>query len=236
MKRMFPFFAALATLIGSILPAPAFFVRAEEEPQTARYAVAVTENVWLYREKNEESGIFLLPVSYYVRILGEDEEYYEAEYFEDAAPYLAVKGYCKKADLQLVDFLPARPYLRLELAVSYVIEGAPSSAMGNGSFDRITRTFLYYGTSYLGTTRFYYVLCDGVFDYIPATQELVFERNTDYLSPPEEPPAAEKPEEAVSSLTGAHAAVLLAIGLSAAAIAIFVLRGRRNPVPDAAEF
>ena len=157
-----------------VFPSPILRVRAEESgkaasPAAEEYAVAARNDVWLYSEENEDSGLFLLPYTYYVRVLERGEEYSAVVYGEDAAPYRTVEGYCKTDLLTFVGFIPERPFLKLEVTVTYTVPGA-SSQMGNGTFDEIERTFHYYGTSYLGTQRYFYVLSDGVFDYIPAAR------------------------------------------------------------------
>ena len=220
-----------------LFPSPILRVRAEESgeaasPAAEEYAVAARNDVWLYSEENEESGLFLLPYTYYVRVLERGEEYSAVVYGEDAAPYRTVEGYCKTDLLTFVGFIPERPFLKLEVTVTYTVPGA-SSQMGNGTFDEIERTFHYYGTSYLGTQRYFYVLSDGVFDYIPAARDVNYELNTDYLTdtagPAEETPApAPEPD---ASLTGIEIAALVAGILAVAAIAFFVLRGRKAPVP-----
>ncbi len=234
-------FILLAALIPLLFPAPALraAAAAEETPAPAEvYAVAARGDVWLYAEENEESGLFLLPYTYYVRVTERGEEYSAVVYGEDAAPYRAVKGYCKTEMLTFVDFIPERPFLQLEVTVTYTVPGT-SSEMGNGTFDEIERAFHYYGTSYLGTQRYFYVLSDGVFDYIPAARDVNYELNTDYLTEtagpaPEEPPASEPAPSA--ALSGWQIAALVLGGAAVAAIAFFVLRGRRSPAPSEGEF
>ena len=217
-----------------LFPSPILRVRAEESgeaasPAAEEYAVAARNDVWLYSEENEESGLFLLPYTYYVRVLERGEEYSAVVYGEDAAPYRTVEGYCKTDLLTFVGFIPERPFLKLEVTLTYTVPGT-SSEMGNGTFDEIERTFHYYGTSYLGTQRYFYVLSDGVFDYIPAARDVNYELNTDYLTdvsaPAEELPVE---EESSSALSGIEIAALILGILAVAAIAFFVLRGRKAP-------
>ena len=230
-------------LIAALLflfPSPVLTVRAEETqtPAAEVYAVAARNDVWLYAEENEESGLFLLPYTYYVRVVERGEPFSAAVYGTDEAPYRAVKGYCKTALLTFVGFVPKRPFLKLEVTVTYTVPGT-SSEMGNGTFDEIERSFHYYGTSYLGTQRYFYVLSDGVFDYIPAARDVNYELNTDYLTdvsgPAEEPPVEE--EATSSALSGIEIAALILGILAVAAIAFFVLRGRKAPsAAEADEF
>ena len=134
-----------------------------------------------------------------------------------------------------MDFRPERPFLKLEVTVTYTVPGT-SSEMGNGTFDEIERTFHYYGTSYLGTQRYFYVLSDGVFDYIPAARDVNYELNTDYLEETVAPaPDDPSPEAEPSGLTGWQIAAPTLGILAVAAIAFFVLRGKRSPVPSEGE-
>lgn len=216
-----------------LLPPLPLSASAEELPASEVYAVAARSDVWLYAEESEETGLFLLPYTYYVRVVERGEEYSAVVYGEDIAPYRTVEGYCKTDMLTFVDFIPERPFLKLEVTVTYTVEGA-ASEMGNGTFDKIDRTFHYYGTSYLGTRRYFYVLSDGVFDYIPAERDVTFELNTDYLQETVAP-APEEPEiEPASTLSPVGIAALITGILAVCAIAFFVLRGKR-PSPSESE-
>lgn len=220
----------LILLLLILLPLPQKTANAEELEQ---YAVADSKDVWLYSAENEESGLFLLPYTYYVKILRRGTVFSYVQYLVDEAPYRSVTGYCKTDELLFVDFVPVRPYLKREISVSYSVENPSGMLMGKGSFDKVTKSFVYYGVSYLGTARFYYVFADGVFDYIPATQEVVFELNTDYLSSPSgeivEEPTPKK------GLSGVQIAILCAAGVSLLSIALFLLRGKK-PAPSQESF
>ena len=229
MKALILLMAVL--LLAPALPLPASAEETAPEPREV-YAVAARADVWLYAEENEDSGLFLLPYTYYVRVLERGEEYSAVIYGEDAAPYRTVEGYCKTDMLTFVDFVPERPFLKLEVTVTYTVPGS-SSQMGNGTFDEIERTFHYYGTSYLGTQRYFYVLSDGVFDYIPAARDVNYELNTDYLTETVAPAPEEEPEAAPPSGLSALEIAALVLGVVAvAAIAFFVLRGRKSPAPS----
>lgn len=227
MKRLLPLLLALCT--GLLMLPSRLSVRAAAEEE--RYAVAAQTDVWFYAAENEESGLFLLPFSYYVRVLREGAAYTYVQYQDDVTPYHSLKGYCKTEALTFVDFVPERPFLRKEITAVYRVESGSDPLMGGGSFDKVERTFAYYGTSYLGTARFYYVYADGVFDYIPAAQEIVFDYNTDYLEDvsgsggEEQPPAAEGP-------SGVQIAVICVIAAACLAVAVLVFRGKRSPSPQ----
>lgn len=233
MKRFF----LLISLIFSVCSfMPAMIVCAAEP--SGQYAVAAADGIWLYSQKNEDSGLFVLPYTYYVRVLEHGDDYCSVIYGTDASPYRTVSGYCRTEDLTFVDFVPSRPFLQLELTVTYTLQG--SVAMGNGTFSEITRRFHYYGTSYLGTARYFYVLSDGVFDYIPATQEIVYDFNTDYLtdtSTPSQPTPPTDDPEPVQSLSALQITLICVVAFAVLAVAFIVLRGKRVPAPpDPAEF
>ena len=174
--KKFVLFIALLFLLSAAAPFPQPIASAEET--APRYAVADAENVWFYTEPNEECGLFILPYTYYVLVLSQGASFCAVRYLDDAPPYKSVTGYCKTDDLVFVDFVPERPWLRKQITATYSLSLPGGVTLGNGSFNEVEKTFLYYGTSYSGTARFFYVLSDGVFDFIPATEEIVYDLNT----------------------------------------------------------
>lgn len=227
MKRVLVWLTVMVLTLA-LLPFRTAGAHAEETE--AQYAVADGEDVWFYAQESEESGLFLIPCTYYVRVLREGAYFTAVQYLEDVAPYKAVTGFCRTDRLTFVDFVPARPFLKLELKVTYTVDRPNGAALGGGAFDKVERTFLYYGTSYAGTARFYYVYADGVFDYVPAVQEIVYERNTDYLT--DVSGEAEGPAEPESPLSPVQIAVICAACAAFLAIAVFVLRGKKAPSPQ----
>lgn len=202
---------------------------ASAEDSVESYAVAAQTDVWFYSAENEESGLFVLPYTYYVKVLRRGTLYTAVQYMDDIAPYKSITGYCKTDALTFVDFIPERPYLRREITVSYAVENSNGLLMGKGAFDKIEKNFIYYGTSYLGTARYYYVYADGIFDYVPATQEILYDLNTDYLQSSGAVDNGEETQEpeAKSGLSALQIAIICAAGLALAAIAVFALRGKK---------
>ena len=227
MKRLTIFaawlFATLVTL--PLLSAPKrgpLLTNAETEV----YAVAETADVWVYGSENEEDKLFCIPHTYYVHVVSRSEPYSLCEYLKDNGPFKKVLGYCLTDSLTFVDFVPQRPYLYREVTVEYVLPGA---ALGGGAFAGKKETFVYYGTRYENGQLYFYVGKDGVFDYIPADEELVFELNDDYLPEPDAPVAAGKNSESLSAVQ------IVLITLSAVAVlvvAIFVAHGRKSSPPE----
>jgi len=219
MKRFisYLFIVFCVALAAVCVPSASVTARAEG----ARYAVAAERNVWFYSDESEGSGLFVLPYTYYVKVISEGELFCAVEYLYDSQPYKKLRGYCKKSALTFVDFVPVRPYLLREVTVSYTLPN-DYGALGNGNFGTVERTFVYYGHRYEQDRLYFYVARDGVFDYIPAEAELDYELNVDYLPPPEE----NKPE-ASGGLGAVQVAVICAVCAAAVAIAVLVMRGKR---------
>lgn len=193
------------------------------------YAVADSRDVYFYSEAKESSGLFILPYTYYVKVLSLGEPFCRVEYLDDASPYRKITGYCKKSEITFVDFVPARPYLRREITVRYSIEsGLPT--MGTGAFDNVEVNYLYYGSYRAGTSLFHYVCHNGEFGYVPASEEITYELNTDYLekTSAELPPSENEPSPTSSTLSPVQITVICVLCVAVVGIAAFVLRGKRG--------
>ena len=219
--RKFPLLLALLLAFAS--GGPRTHARADE----LRYAVAPDTNVWFYASESEDSRLFLLPETYYVRVLHAGDVYTAAEYLENDPPYRKVMGYCRTDALQFVDFIPSRPFLRRQITVSYTLGG--TGAAPGYEFADVERTFVYYGERYEHGQLYFYVLEGETFGFIPAEEPLDFERNDDWLAPPTVPSGGtggegtEKPSSPVWQIV-----LLCAACVAAVAVAFLVLRGRRS--------
>ncbi len=215
----------ILSILFSLLSPPSLTAGAETKEQ---YAVATTDSVYLYQEKTEDSGLFLIPHTYYVKILSVEEDYCKVEYHTEREDYQAVVGYCKTDELLFVNFIPERPYLVYELSVTYSLPTQGSFPSVDGAFSTVTVNYLFYGEFPIGSAKYYYVYGNGAFGYLPATQAVDYEKNTDYLtalpSPPSTAPDVEAGESSASTVF-----VLVALALSAAVIALLALRGKRSP-------
>lgn len=143
------------------------------------YACIRAENVYLYSEENDRSGLFVLPYSYYVRILSTGIKYAHVEYLSDGPNTRKITGYCKTSDLTFVDYTPVRPYLYHSFDVTYYIQDAPPTGE-DGFLSGITVSCSYYGDYKVGSKTYCYVYRDGVFGYIPKPLNLVYEQNDEY--------------------------------------------------------
>ncbi len=214
-------------LLALLFFSPQFHVvTAHADP--LRYAVAATSNVWFYSAESEENKLFLIPETYYVRVLNEGEGFTAVEYLVNDGPYRKIMGYCETSALTFVDFIPARPFLRKEITVSYSL---PADGGGTDAFEdvfgTIERTFVYYGMRYMSGQRYAYVLLDDTFGYIPIEEEPVFEHNDDFLSVPS-PPEVNEEASGEGGLGGVQIAAICIAGVAAAAVGFFILRGRRS--------
>ncbi len=224
MKRLI----ALFLLLFSALPCPV--PAAAASAAESEYAVAADGNVWFYSAEEEESRLFLIPETYYVHVLNVGETYSAAEYLINDPPYRKIVGYCRTQALTFVDFVPARPYLLRQITVSYTL---PEGGALGSAFDSIERDFVYYGTRYEKGQLYFYVLSEGTFGYIPAEEELEFERNDDFLV--SAGPAEEEEPPAQGGLSPAEIVVICLACAAAVVCAAFVIRGKR-PSSDAPEF
>ena len=144
-------------------PSGYFPAKAED----AGYACIRSEDVYLYSEENDKSGLFVLPYTYYVRVLSTGVRYSYVEYLSDGPHTQKITGYCKTADLTFVDYTPDRPYLYYTFDVTYYIEDASPSLKDDSFLSSITVTCSYYGEYRVGSKTYCYVLREGTFGYIP---------------------------------------------------------------------
>ena len=69
------------------------------------YAKINSESAFLYSSPNEENSLFLLPKTYFVKLINEaNKDYYFCSYKD-------IKGYVKKNDVLAMNGLPSQPYL-----------------------------------------------------------------------------------------------------------------------------
>ena len=214
------------------LPAPVAASADEEKP----YAVAATEDVWFYSAENEETRLFLIPCTYYVRVLDEGEVYSTVEYLTDDAPYKKLLGYCRTEQLFAVDFVPARPYLRKQVTLTYTLPDA--GGLGDDALSKVERTFVYYGERTEGGQLYYYVFDGETFGYVPADEHIAYERNDDYLAAlaGESEPQPAPEEEDGSSVNAVQIAVICILCAVAVAVAVLVLRGRKSSAHESSDF
>ena len=122
--------------------------------------------------------MFLLPRTYYVRLLEYGSEYCRVEYSQDSEKTKRLVGYAKTNELTFVDYQPARPYLFYLFEIKYRLD---DSGVTNSDFlTEIVLTCAYYGDYKIGSETYCYVLRSGEFGYVPKPSRISFEENTEY--------------------------------------------------------
>lgn len=195
------------------------------------YACILTDEAYFYPTRDENRGLFLLPKTYFVKVLAIDTDFCRVEYLYDDAYAKKIVGYAKTADLTFVDYEPKRPYLYHLFEVRYTIGDSPIE--DDAFLDGITVTCAYYGDYRIGTKTYCYILRGDSFGYIPKPSDLIYEESTEYqdnLTP--EPPVQEPLEEEKEASSPAQIAILVALCLLVPVLAALILKSSKHPVYD----
>jgi len=201
-------------------------VRAESET----YACICTETAYFYPTKNVNSGLFLLPQTYFVKVLSVEGDFCKVEYSTDSEYTKKLTGYARTNDLTFVDFQPVQPYLYHVFEVNYTIDGSTPS--GDTFLDKITLSCAYYGDYKIGTKTYCYVLRDGSFGYIPKPDNLHYFENTEYAdylaSLSTNPPITQDTQKESEGMSAAQIAILITLCILVPLIAALVLKAPRK--------
>lgn len=220
---MLPF---LYFILVSFSSAAIFPVKADD----GTFACIRSEDVYLYSEENDRSGLFVLPYSYYVKILSTGIKYAYVEYLSDGPNTRKITGYCKTSELTFVDYVPQRPYLYYTFDVTYYIEDASPSIKDDSFLSSITVTCAYYGEYKVGSKSYCYVLRDSTFGYIPKPAGIAYEPNTEY-----DDRLTEEPTTNVGNfgdketMPPAQIAILVILCILVPVIAALILRPPKKP-------
>ena len=216
---LFPSHAALPTIAAA----------ASAAPTTGSYACILTD-AYFYAEPSEKHGLFLLPKTYYVKLLEYGADYSKIEYLSDSAHTQSLVGYAKTSALTFVDYVPARPFLYYLVDVKYRIEDAAPN--DSASLTELTVTCAYYGDYPIGSELWCYILRDGEFGYIPKPADLSYEQNTEYADRQQgESSASESAPDGngKSSANPIQIAILIAVCLLIPLLAALILKPPRRP-------
>lgn len=222
LSALLPF---LYFICAALLPAARPAAKAEE----ASYACIRSEDVYLYSEENDKSGLFILPYSYYVKVLSAGVRYAYVEYLSDGPNTRKLTGYCKTSDLTFVDYTPVRPYLYYTFDVTYYIEDASPILQDESFLSSITVTCAYYGEYRVGSKTYCYVLREDTFGYIPKPAEINYELNTEYEDHIEEPTVDVGNFGNGETMSPAQIAVLILLCILVPVIAALILRPPKRP-------
>ena len=199
-------------------------------PSTGDYAGILSDDTFFYATADGRKGLFLLPKSYYVRLLEYHSDYCKVEYQTDVSAK-RLTGYVATDKLTFVNYTPARPYLYYVFDLRYKIDETEQSA--SNFLTEITVSCVYYGDYMIGSERYCYVLRGEDFGYVPKPTSLVYEENEEYadyvasLQPEPAPPTdVETPTSEESS--PAQIAILVVICLLVPILAALVLKPPRH--------
>ena len=222
----------LLFFLSSFFSPPAALVSAEEAFVADSYACVLSDETFFYSSRDEKRGVFLLPKTYYVKILEADPEFCKIEYLYDDEYVQKLVGYAKTSKLTPVPYVPKRPYLYHLVELHYTIDGG--NAQSSGFLDRITVTCAYYGDYRIGSETYSYILRDGSFGYIPKPADLIFDTNTEYAEWEAANTEQEKSEEKQTKeqASPAQIAILIALCLLVPVLAALILRPNKHSPYD----
>lgn len=186
---------------------------AVQDVMNAAYARANSRTAYFCTDADLSTGIFAVPYTYCVEILGEEGEWYRVKYAEDYGIYRALYGYVQKNDFTVLEEAPSTVYLYKSVSVTFS-QDAPAGSLP--VIDDITLTAAFYGSYYSGAAGYSYVLCDDSFGYIVGANEdyPLIETENDTVE-------NEEPEPKASGGTVVAAVAIGALVLVAAALAAF---------------
>ena len=234
MKKLFSLFASLLALLTLCLQTalPTHSARAaSSRPQAGDYACILTDSTFFYSAADEKRGMFLLPRTYYVRLLEYGNEYCRVEYLQDSEKTKRLVGYAKTNELTFVDYQPTRPYLYYLFEIKYRLDD--SGVASSDFLTEIVLTCAYYGDYKIGSETYCYVLRGGTLGYVPKPANLTIPKNTEYeewvaqqtpTDAPTEPPLQEQEESSPAQI-----AILIALCLLVPTLAALILKPPRRP-------
>ncbi len=206
-------------LAAACIPA----VTASAEEETAAYARITQDGVYFYRYADESAGLFILPRTYFVRIIGEAGDFYRVRYLETADAASALEGYCKADEVTPVDYIPETPYLNYSVTVTYRVDSG-SMQLPDSFLTEYTLTAVYYGEFAYGSATSYYVLLNGQFGYVPASACSIvnYPENTEHTEP--ETPPEEETAPAEQSFGALNVVLICALAAAALGAIYFLFR------------
>lgn len=219
------------TMISYLPPSP--LTAKADTPSKGAYA-CVLSDAFFYAEADERKGLFLIPKTYYVKLVEYGSPYCKVEYMSDGNYTKRLVGYTKTECLTFVKYTPSRPYLTYIFDVNYRIEDADST---DGFLTGLTVTCAYYGDYKIGSETYCYVLRGDEFGYIPKPTSISYEDNTEYAdylaSQKENEPPTDSSSTASPSKKGAatpiQIAILITLCLLVPVLAALILKPPRRP-------
>ncbi len=208
-------------IVYSLFPFPApLFAHA----QAGTYACVTQQSAYFYASKDLKRGLFVLPETYYVKVLETDADFCKIEYQTDSEYTQKLVGYARTDALAPVDYTPQTPYFDKLFETTYTIDG---SIGGDGFLDEIRLTCAYYGDYEVGSATYCYVLRGGEFGYVPKPDGLTVPKNPEYAEwlaskEPDAPVSAPPNEEEGAS--PAQIAIIIALCLLVPVLSALIIR------------
>ena len=190
------------------------------------YARIEDDAVWLYESPDSQTGLFILPKTYFVLVTGTNGDYCAVSYLADTQGRNAVQGYCLQSQLSPVDYTPETPFLVYDVQVTYRAgEGLPDDFLGE-----YVVTAAYYGRYPYGSADCYYVQVDGVRGYVPASacSALDYPLNTEHT---ESAPSDGAQAPAAGGSNALSIVLVCALGVVALGGLYFLFRPAKAPKP-----
>ena len=188
------------------------------------YACILQENAYFYASESLSDGLFVLPQTYYVKVLLTGDEFTKVEYLTDGPSSQKIVGYCQTDDLTFVDYTPQTPYLHHVFDVTYTAEHASGE---NDFFHKITVSCTYYGAYAVGAKTYAYVLQGTQFGYVPLPKDFSYPKSTEHAEHTNGT-AGETPPTGEASTNPAQIAILVLLCLLVPLLAALVLRSSKK--------
>lgn len=206
-----------------------FRTAAAETAPDYGYARIEQSGVYLYGRAEADSGLFVLPQTYFVKLTGETGDYYSVEYLSSTQSRRSVRGYCLKSQITPVDYIPETPFLVYAVDVTFRTE--TGTGLPDDFLTEYVLTAAFYGTFSYGSSTYYYVDLEGDFGYVPASacSPLDYPLNTEHTET-ETPPAEETPQsEGMSAL---NIVLICVLAVAALGAIYFLFRPSKSAAKD----
>ncbi len=231
----------LSTILFLVLSlTPLFPLRLPQTRATAAgagYACVLYEDTYFCAAPDEGEGLFILPVTYYVKILNYGKDYCQVEYLYDGERVQRLVGYARTSLLTFVDYTPTLPYYYYTFQLRYLVDGETEGKSDPDFLDEITLTCAYYGDYKVGSKTYCYVLRGSSFGYVPKPAGLTVPENTEYADRLTQPPDGETESSTKTETPSSPAqiAILVALCLLVPLLAALILKSPRKPPYDVEE-
>ena len=169
-----------------------------------------------------ENPLFLLPKTYYVKVVDYGAEYTKIEYLYDSDKVKKLVGYAKTSTLTFVDYIPNEPYLYKIFQLRYTMGGSPDGALGE-----IVVDCAYYGDYTIGGKTYCYVLRGNDFGYVEKPTNFHYPENPEHATRFPQNQTQAKAETPTTSPT--QIAILICLCLLVPLLAGLILRPPRRP-------